>query len=306
MDEPERRRHLDTLQATPALLKAALKGIPKKLLLSRPAPGKWSLLEIVCHLRDMEREAYLGRYRRILSEDKPLLPDLDGDEINLERNYRGQKLSAVLADWSKARKESLKVLEGVRGDQWLRYGTHETAGRLSMEDFLRRHAIGNDVAHLGQIEDAKRRFQILAKLEAAPAALVAATKGLSAELGRRRPVDGKWSVVEIACHLRDVEQVFAERFAKMAFSERPSFWIMDNDRVASLRGYRESDLGGAVKAFRQAREETLTLLRALPHPLWRRTGLHPKRGELTLEALADVLAGHDASHLARIRELTAM
>jgi hypothetical protein len=305
MDEQERRRHLETLQATPARLKGALKGLPKKLLAWRPAPGKWSILEIVCHLRDMEREAYLARYRRILAEDNPLLPDIDGDVIALERDYRGQRLGAAVADWSKARRECLKLLKGVRGEKWQRHGTHQSAGRLSMEDFLRRHALGNDAAHLEQIEAIKRRFAILTRLESAPGALAAATKGLPAERARTRPADGKWSVVEIACHLRDVEQVFAERFTKMAFSERPSFWMMDNGRMASLRSYHEAELAASVKAFRQAREETLTLLRALPLPTWQRTGLHPRRGEVTLEVLADVLASHDASHLARIRELAA-
>ena len=131
VDEAERAQHLKTLTETPARLKAALKGVSKKLAAARPAPGKWSILEIVCHMRDMEREAYLARYRRILAEDNPPLPDIDGDTIALERDYRAQSLAAVLRDWSKLRKESLKLLKKVKGGQWERVGTHETAGRLT-------------------------------------------------------------------------------------------------------------------------------------------------------------------------------
>lgn len=305
MDAAERAQHIQTLAATPLRLKATLKGIPRKRLVARPAPGKWSILEIVCHMRDMEREAYLARYRRILAEDNPLLPDLDGDQTALERDYRAQKLAPVLKGWTAARRECLKLLKAVKAPQWARFGTHESAGRLSMEDFLLRQAVGNDAAHLSQIEAIQRRFEILAKLEAGPAALAAATKGLSKEAARKRPAEGKWSIVEIACHLRDIEGIFTERFTKMAFSERPAFWMMDNARVARLRSYAESDLAAAVKAFKEARAETLTLLRALPGPLWQRTGLHPKRGELTLEALAAHLAGHDANHIGKIRELSA-
>src|SRR5262245_14268265 len=150
MSDDERRRHLEVLAATPERLKASLAGVSRKLSLWRPAPGKWSILEIVCHLRDMEREAYLARYRRILAEDNPRLPDLDGDQLALERDYRSQKLAAAFKDWRAARKDSLRLLKGVKRDGWERVGTHETAGPLSMADFLRRQAVGNDEAHLGQ------------------------------------------------------------------------------------------------------------------------------------------------------------
>src|SRR6186713_1617671 len=143
MTEPERAELLHTLAATPARLKAALKGVPKKLLLWTPGPGKWSILEIVAHMRDMERGAYLDRYRRILAEDNPTLPDIDGDLIALLDNYRGMKLSELMKDWLGLRKENLKLLKSVKGARWERVGTHETAGPLSMETQLRRHVVGN-------------------------------------------------------------------------------------------------------------------------------------------------------------------
>jgi uncharacterized damage-inducible protein DinB len=305
MEDQERKSHLETLAATPARLKAALKGVPRKLLTQRPAPGKWSILEIVCHLRDMEREAYLARYRRILGEDNPVLPDLDGDALALERDYNAQKLAPVLKDWATARRESLKLLKAVKQDQWQRAGIHEGVGRRSLEEYLQRQAVGNDAAHLEQIEGIKRRADLLSNLAAGPATLKAATRGVSAENAHRAPSEGKWSIVEIACHLRDVERVFGERFSKMAFSDKPALWMMDNARVARLRDYSGTQLAVAVKAFTQAREDTLTLLRALPQRLWQRTGMHPKRGEVTIEALAGVLAAHDLSHIGRIREIAA-
>ncbi len=303
MQDDERGRLIETLQATPARLKAALKGVPKKRLLWRPAPGKWSMLEIVCHLRDMEREAYLGRYRRILAEDEPRLPDLDGDVIAIERDYRAQSFSGVLRDWLAARRESLKLLKGVKGAAWQRAGVHETAGRLSMEDFLRRHAVGNDEAHLGQIEAIQRRHAILERLAAGPKALQQAVAGLGADAARRRPADGKWSVLENACHLRDIEFVYVGRFARMPWVERPAFWMLDNDKAAALLRYAEQDLARVVKEFGARRADTLQLLRALPHAAWQRSGLHPTRGELTLEQLAAFLADHDQRHIERIRAI---
>jgi hypothetical protein len=256
-------------------------------------------------MRDMEREAYLARYQRIVAEENPRLPDIDGDRYSLEGEYRAQKLGEVFRDWKRLRRETLRTLAGMRQDQWGRLGTHETAGPLSIDDFLRRHAVGNDQAHLGQVEAIKRRFAILAKLEAAPRELAEATRALSDEALRRRPASGKWSIIENACHLRDIERVYAERFTKMAHSDRPRFWMIDNDRVADKLSYRGADLVSVLREFKRLRADTVSLLRALPHASWQRTGLHPKRGELTLERMAELAAEHTESHLAKIRELRA-
>jgi DinB superfamily len=292
---------LELLRATPSRLRAALKGVSRKLALWSPAPGKWSIQEIACHMRDMERDAYLARYRRILSEDNPALPDIDGDVYALEGSYRGDRLPAVLRDWVRLRKECLALLKTVKGDAWRRVGVHETAGPLSMTLLLRRQTRGNDEPHLEQIEGIKRRFGILEGLAAGPKALRAATAGLSGEALLRAPAPGKWSALEVACHLRDVEQVFVERFTKAAHQERPSFWMMDNDRVAEVLRYREARLEDVLKEFARRRGETLTLLRALPLAAWKRTGLHPRRGEVSIEALALVLADHDKSHVERLK-----
>jgi hypothetical protein len=299
----ERARHLETLAATPAALKEALRGVPRKLLLYTPAPGKWSILEILCHLRDMEREAYLERYTRILAENEPKLPDVNGDALAIERDYRAQKAGDVLRDWTRLRRESLKLIRKAKPEQWRRAGIHETAGRITIDELVARHAVGNDAAHLAQIEAIKRRAAILERLSAAPARVAAALKGVADDAVRRRPPSGKWSMIENAAHVRDIERVYQGRFTDMAFGEKPAFWMLDNDRAAASLKYAEADPVAVAKEFRRLREDTLVLLRALPQSAWRRTGLHPKRGELTLEQLAEVLAGHDDSHLEKITAL---
>jgi uncharacterized damage-inducible protein DinB len=254
-------------------------------------------------MRDMEKGAYLTRYKRILEEDNPSLPDLDGDTFALERGYQELKFGEVLRDWKRSRKESLRLLKKVKGAQWQRVGTHEVDGPLTMEQLLDRHAVGNDRAHLDQIEAIKRRWHILSELEGAPAELAALTRDLSEVALTRSPASGEWSIIETACHIRDVEQLYAERFTKIAHLDRPRFWAMNNERVATARRYREADLKSVVKEFRQRRTDTLILLRALPHPIWQRTGIHPERGEMTIEQLATRLGGHDQRHLGEIRRL---
>ena len=305
MTEPERAELLHTLAGTPARLKAALKGVPKKLLLWTPGPGKWSILEIVAHMRDMERGAYLDRYRRILAEDNPTLPDLDGDLIALFDDYRGMKLAEVMKDWLRLRKENLKLLKSVRGPRWERVGTHETDGPLTMEILLRRHAVGNDEAHLGQIEGIKKRAAVFETLAAAPRRLGALTRKLDDALLRRKPAPDKWSAVEVACHLRDLEGLWATRIVKAAFSDRPALFMPDVDALAVKSGYNRQPLAPVLKEFALLREDTLRLLRALPASQWKRTGIHARRGEISIERMVEIMLGHDKGHFDQISKAVA-
>lgn len=303
MEDFERRRFFETLAATPQSLKAALKGLPRKVLLFTPAPGKWSILEILCHMRDMEREAYIERYTRILSEDEPRLPDVNGEALAITRAYRLQKPTDVVREWLALRRQTLQLLRKTGKAQWARAGVHETAGRLTMEDLIRRHAVGNDEAHLRQIEAIKRRFALLERLAAAPAALAAALKGAPDETLRRRTADGKWSMIEHAAHVRDIERVYQGRFSRMVFGEKPAFWMLDNDRTAEALHYGAADAAEVAKEFKRLREDSIALLRSFPHEAWLRTGLHPEQGEVTVEQLAARLAGHDEAHLRKVTGL---
>jgi hypothetical protein len=172
-----------------------------------------------------------------------------------------------------------------------------------MEDLIRRHAVGNDEAHLAQIDAIKRRFALLERLAAGPASLAAALKGAADETLRRKAAGGKWSMIENAAHVRDIERVYQGRFTQMAFGDRPSFWMLDNDAAAAALKYAEADPAEVVKEFRRLREDTVSLLRALPHEAWKKTGVHPEKGEMTLEQLAVRLADHGDAHLGRITTL---
>jgi len=303
MDQAERDRSLEIIRSTADRLKAALAGVPRKLLTWRPAPGKWSIHEIVCHMRDAERDGYLYRYRRLLAEDNPTFPDVDGDKLALERQYGRMNLREAVRDWRAARKEVLALLKKIRPEQWQRIGTHESLGPMSLEIILKRQALGNDEAHLGQIEHIKKRWDILSKLQETPRALASLLRGVPHEVLRRKPAPEKWSMLEIACHLRDVEQLFLERHAKMANHDRPALRMINQDELAVALKYNEDDPGAAMREFRALRTQTTALLSALAHQSWQRIGLHPKRGEFSIAVQAEIHVNHDANHLNQIRAL---
>ena len=303
MEKTERDQYVAIVRSTPERLKAALAGVPKKLLTWRPAPGKWSMHEIVCHMRDAERLGYLHRYTEILAKDNPTFPDVDGDALALERQYRRLNLREVLRDWRAARKESLAIVKKVKTDQWLRVGTHELAGPMSLEAILQRQALGNDEAHLAQIADIKKRWEILSRLQETPKLLVALLRGMSDEALRRKPAPEKWSMLEIACHLRDVEEFFVERYGKIANHDRPQLRMINQDELAAKLRYNQDDLALVLKEFQGLRAESVAILGALAAQSWQRVGVHSKRGDVSIAWTAEHQVEHDANHLGQIRAL---
>jgi hypothetical protein len=278
-------------------------GAPKKLLMWRPAPGKWSIHEIVCHMRDVERLGYLHRYTEILTRANPTFPDVDGDVLALERQYSRMRLSEVVRDWRAARRQSLALLKKVKREQWSRMGTHEVAGPMSLETVLQRQALGNDEAHLAQIELIKKRWGILAKLQETPKVVAALVRGVSDDALRRRPAPEKWSMLEILCHLRDVEFLFVERYGKIANHDRPQLRMVNQDDLATKLKYNEDNPVAALREFQGLRAQTALVLSALAQPGWERAGLHPKRGEFSIAANAVMHVAHDTNHVERLRAL---
>jgi hypothetical protein len=98
------------LEAMPAFLDAALRSVPPADLVARPAAAEFSLVEQACHLRDLEREGYLVRIRRVLSESCPRLEGFDGAAVAAARDYLAQDPHMAAQEFAAARRESTGLL----------------------------------------------------------------------------------------------------------------------------------------------------------------------------------------------------
>lgn len=156
MDQRDKDRLIWNLKSLPNELDDLLSGLDEETLRWRPIPNKWSIKEIMCHLRDMEREAYLARYRRILAEDGPFLPNVDQDRIAYEGDYNNQDARAALEEFKRLRSETVEALNAAPPEQWARAGHHEADGPLTLEQLVIRQIKGNDLNHLVQMKDIVR------------------------------------------------------------------------------------------------------------------------------------------------------
>ena len=74
----------------PQDLRAAVEGLSREQLVSRPVPGKWSVLEVVCHLADTDANiAY--RIKRVLSEERPAFERVQPDLMHAALAYHARE-----------------------------------------------------------------------------------------------------------------------------------------------------------------------------------------------------------------------
>ena len=66
-------------------------------------------------------------------------------------------------------------------------------------------------------------------------------RGMSREQLRARPVPGKWSTLEVICHLADFEPIFADRMKRVIAEERPTLLGADENRFQAALAYQERD-----------------------------------------------------------------
>lgn len=121
---------------------------------ARPAPDSWSPLEIVCHLRDVEREVTQARLREVLARDEPFLSAVDPDRWADERNYRAQSGPQALRALSAARLETLALLEGLDPAAWRRSARHALLGPTDLAELIA-VALEHERIHLGQLRAAR-------------------------------------------------------------------------------------------------------------------------------------------------------
>ena len=84
---------LDALRATPEVLEALLDGYTQaQATAARGGEDEWSIVEVVCHLRDAEEQA-LARMRLMRDATDPVIAAYDQERWARERGCRG--LSSV-------------------------------------------------------------------------------------------------------------------------------------------------------------------------------------------------------------------
>ncbi len=140
---------LALMLATPASLQGLMSPVPQTLCRERPLSEEWSLTEILCHLRDTEREVNLPRIRLILDQDEPFITARNSNLWAIERAYNEQDAAEALSEFVASRLETLKILKGISQPDWDRKARHAIFGPTYLLELVRFMA-DHDRLHIHQ------------------------------------------------------------------------------------------------------------------------------------------------------------
>jgi len=150
---------LDQLVRNARRIRALVEGVPDEQARSRPDPESWSILEVVCHLHDEEREDFRPRLDIMLHRPDDRWAPIDPRGWVTARRYNEQFLAEQLAGYVAEREASLAWLRGLEAPDWEATVTVPW-GTMRAGDMLASWA-AHDLLHLRQLVEL-HRAQVLA------------------------------------------------------------------------------------------------------------------------------------------------
>jgi len=129
----EHRATIDRMRSSAVALRRAVDGLSPDRIGRAPAPGEWSALETLTHVRDVVVHVYGLRIRRLLYETAPVFPDFDEESYRRASLARGET-ARDLVDTIVAEHEQLaRLLLTLSDADWSREGRHPAFGAISIE-----------------------------------------------------------------------------------------------------------------------------------------------------------------------------
>ena len=118
-----------------------------------PGPGLWSVRQVVVHLTDFAL-VNADRMKRILTDDRPLLPAGDPDRFVERLAYAKRDVDVELQLLRLVREQMVGILKNLSDADFAREGVHSDDGPVSLAEILRRDA--SHIPHHLPFIEAKR------------------------------------------------------------------------------------------------------------------------------------------------------
>ncbi len=147
--------------------------------------------------------------------------------------------------------------------------------------------------------------EAVARLESMPDFLACALASVPAADLARQAVPGEFSLVEHACHLRDLEREgYLVRVCRMIAEREPVLEPFDGGAIAAARDYPAQDAFAAARDFAATRQQVVLQIQGLTPELLAREGSFGERPVCLADVIA-MMVEHDRSHREEIERLLA-
>lgn len=145
------------LQYSTAMIRALLAGIAPEEARLKPNVHSWSILEVVCHLYDEEREDFREHLDFILHRQQEEWHVIDTEGWVIERNYNEQDFAEMQGKFLAEREQSFAWLNGLQNPEWEK--TYTTPYRAISAGEMFACWVAHDNLHIRQLVEL-RRFRL--------------------------------------------------------------------------------------------------------------------------------------------------
>src|SRR5690606_24578543 len=149
------------LSANAAAIPHLVAGIDAEQARWKPSPNDWSVLEVICHLADEEREDFRARIRHVLSGTDQPAPPIDPQVWVTQRAYNQRDLGESVADYLQERQQSLEWLQGLTYVLWESSIPQSLVQGFRLVDLLFASVV-YDLSHQRQLVKFKWSYELIA------------------------------------------------------------------------------------------------------------------------------------------------
>jgi FMN phosphatase YigB (HAD superfamily) len=140
---------ISLLSASPAVLRSISSTLTPCEWTNEPTPNEWALTEIVCHLRDVEREIHQVQIK-LFDQPDPFIPRPDTSVWAKQRKYLNENGGDALDQFAAARLETISLLRNVQPAGWSRSARHAIFGPTNFMEVVGFMA-DHDRMHIQQV-----------------------------------------------------------------------------------------------------------------------------------------------------------
>jgi hypothetical protein len=122
-----------------------------------PAPGKWTIRQIMAHLADAELVG-AHRFRLVIAEENPTLTWFDQDAWTKNLDYARRKPTQSLDTFRRLRAENYELLKGLPESAFGRVGSHTQNEPMSLRQLLQGYS-DHAESHARQLQAIRAEYK---------------------------------------------------------------------------------------------------------------------------------------------------
>ena len=139
----------------------AVKATAPEVADQAPAPGKWTVRQIIAHIADADMVAAM-RFRLIAAQPGSRLTPFDQDSWAKQLNYQQQSIESSLAAFEATRRFTAEMLRHLPDAAWKNTAIHEERGEVGLLAYVE-HMCVHAENHAQQIRNIHEKFKPAAK-----------------------------------------------------------------------------------------------------------------------------------------------